>query len=93
MGMMGEWVISLHQLFWLPLGHAGSWDAASHIRTVAVFGPACAQNKCTNIGVTRGRMGRDLTGNFSRFVGLKEFVTYHPLHFSVHITARIHPET
>lgn len=41
MGVMGEWDISLHQLFWLPLGHAGSRDAASHICTVAVFGPVC----------------------------------------------------
>jgi len=40
--MMGEWVISLHQLFWLPAGRAGSRDAVSRIRTVAVFGPVCA---------------------------------------------------
>lgn len=50
MDMMGEWVISLHQLFWLPLGHAGSRDAASHICTVAVQLPLCVlPNKCTNI--------------------------------------------
>lgn len=42
MDMMGEWVISLHQLFWLPLGHAGSRDAASHICSDAVVGPVCA---------------------------------------------------
>lgn len=40
------------------------------------------QNKCTNTGVIGGD-GRDLTGNFSRFAGLGEFVTYHPLHFGV----------
>lgn len=42
MDMMGEWVIFLHQLFWLPLGHAGSRDTASHICTVAVVGLVCA---------------------------------------------------
>lgn len=55
--MMGEWVISLHQLFWLPLGHAGSRDTASHICTVAVQLALCVlQNKCTNIGVTKGKL-------------------------------------
>lgn len=54
MEMMGEWVISLHQLFWLPLGRAGSRDAASHISTVAVFGPVCAAKQIYKYRSHRG---------------------------------------
>lgn len=42
------------------------------------------QNDCTSRGAAGGGAERrDLAGNFTRFGGLKEFVTYHPLPFSV----------
>ena len=60
--MMGERVISLHQLFWLPLGHAGSRDAASHICTTAVFGPLCAAKQMYKYRSHRGEIGEILLG-------------------------------
>lgn len=55
--MMGEWVISFHQLFWLPLGHAGSRDTASHICTAAVAGPVCAAKQMCKYRSHQGKIG------------------------------------